>query len=161
MPRKLKDIISELPADEQEAINARYLELKVEVENLQELRQKFSSTAQAKIAKALNIKQPSVSKIEQQSDMLISTFRRYVHAIGGELDLSVRMPTGATVSIRNLGDLFKARGVRAAKHKRAMLAQGKSTPKRTKAVLAPAKDEAKRIRGATQLTRSIEGIRRS
>jgi len=146
MPRNLKDIISELPADEQEFINARYLELKAEVENLQELRQKFSSTAQAKIAEALNIKQPSVSKIEQQSDMLISTFRRYVHAIGGELDLSVRMPTGATVRIRNLGDLFKVRGARAVKHKKAMLAHAKSRPKRIKTVPPHAKDKQKRAR---------------
>jgi len=144
MPRNLKDIISELPADEQDAINARYLELKAEVENLQELRQKFSSTAQTKIAEALNIKQPSVSKIEQQSDMLISTFRRYVHAIGGELDLSVRMPTGTTVRIRNLGDLLKV-GTRIAKSKKA-LSHTKSTPKRMKTVLGHTKHAPKRIR---------------
>ena len=154
MPRNLKDIIGELPVDEQEAITARYLELKAEVENLQELRQKFSSTAQAKIAEALNIKQPSVSKIEQQSDMLISTFRRYVHAIGGELDLSVRMPTGATVRIRNLGDLFKASGARAAKHKKAMLSRVKSASKRGKTIPAHAKGEPKRARRTASVVRS-------
>ena len=39
MARSLNDIIAALPLDEQEAIEARYQELKQEVESLRELRQ--------------------------------------------------------------------------------------------------------------------------
>jgi transcriptional regulator with XRE-family HTH domain len=52
------------------------------VEGLRELR-KIAGKAQAEIAMALNIKQPSVSKIEKQTDMYLSTLRSYVEAIGG------------------------------------------------------------------------------
>lgn len=117
MGRTLNQVISEMPAERQERIQARYLEKKAEVESLRELRQKFSAKVQARIAAALNIKQPSVSKIEKQSDMLISTLRHYVEALGGELDLSVRMPTGARVRIHNLGDLLKGKRARPVKRK--------------------------------------------
>jgi transcriptional regulator with XRE-family HTH domain len=67
--------------------STRYRELKQEVEGLRELR-RIAGKAQLDIATALNIKQPSVSKIEKQADMVLSTLRSYVEAIGGELDLA-------------------------------------------------------------------------
>ena len=70
MARSLNDIIAALPADEQAAIESRYQELKQEVEGLRELRQ-IAGKAQEEIATALNIKQPSVSKIEKQADMYL------------------------------------------------------------------------------------------
>jgi len=72
MGRSLADIIAALPAEEQEAIEARYQELKQDVEGLRELRQ-IAGKAQADLASALNIKQPSVSQIERQTDMYLST----------------------------------------------------------------------------------------
>jgi len=66
MARNLNDIMASLPADEQAEIEARYQDLKQEVEGLRELRQ-IAGKAQADIATALNIKQPSVSKIEKQA----------------------------------------------------------------------------------------------
>ena len=63
MARNLNDFIATLPPEEQAAIDVRYQELKQEVEGLRELRQ-IAGKAQADIASALNIKQPSVSKIE-------------------------------------------------------------------------------------------------
>ena len=46
----------------------------------------------------LGIKQPSLSKLEKQSDMQISTLRRIVNALGGELEVIARFPNG-TVKI--------------------------------------------------------------
>ena len=68
MGRNLNQIIAALPPERQERIDARYQELKQEVDGLRELRQ-IAGKAQADIATALNIKQPSVSKIEKQADM--------------------------------------------------------------------------------------------
>jgi DNA-binding XRE family transcriptional regulator len=88
----LSEMIDALPKRRRERIDARYRELKDHVEGLRELR-KVVGKAQADIAAALKIKQPSVSKIEKQTDMYLSTLRSYVEAIGGELDLVVRLPS--------------------------------------------------------------------
>lgn len=104
MVRNLTEIIAALPADEQKAIEARYQEMKQEVEGLRELRQ-IAGKAQEDIAAVLNIKQPSVSKIEKQADMYLSTLRGYVEAIGGELELTVKLPSRPTLRLRNLGDI--------------------------------------------------------
>lgn len=104
MGRSLDDIIAALPHDEQVAIEARHAELKREVEGLRELRQ-IAGKAQADIASALNITQPSVSKIEKQTDMHLSTLRNYVEAVGGELELTVKLPKRPALRIHHLGDL--------------------------------------------------------
>ena len=46
----------------------------------------------------LGIKQPSLSKLEKQSDMQISTLRRIVNDLGGELEVIAGFPKG-TVKI--------------------------------------------------------------
>lgn len=103
MGRSLNQIIADLPPDRRERIAARYLELRQEVEGLRELRL-MAGKAQADIATALKIKQPSVSKIEKQADMYLSTLRSYVEAIGGELELVVTMPQRPTLRLRHLGE---------------------------------------------------------
>ena len=108
MARSLNQIIASLPADEQADIESRYQELKQEVESLRELRQ-IAGKAQEDIATALKIKQPSVSKIEKQADMYLSTLRGYVEAIGGELELTVRLPSRPVLHLRSLGDMVVER----------------------------------------------------
>lgn len=51
--------------------------------------------SQAEVAKALGIKQPSLSKLEKQSDMQISTLTKIVKVLGGELEVIARFPKGA------------------------------------------------------------------
>jgi transcriptional regulator with XRE-family HTH domain len=65
---------------------------------------KLAGKTQEQVAKELGIKQPSVSKLEKQSDMQISTLQRIVQALGGELELVARFPRGA-VKIGQLGRL--------------------------------------------------------
>jgi hypothetical protein len=108
MGRSLKQIIAELPPERQERIEARYQELKQEVEGLRALRE-IAGRAQADVAAALNIRQPSVSKIEKQADMYLSTLRSYVEAVGGKLELTVKLPARSSFTLRNLGDVA-ARG---------------------------------------------------
>ena len=64
-----------------------------------------AAKAQVEIASALRVKQPSISKIEKQADMYLSTLRSYVEAIGGKLELVVRLPSRAPVRIDHLGDV--------------------------------------------------------
>lgn len=54
--------------------------------------------SQAELARDLGIKQPSLSKLENQSDMQISTLRKIIAALGGELEVTARFPN-ATVLI--------------------------------------------------------------
>ena len=104
MGRSLDHVISELPPERRERIEARYQELHQEVEGLRELRQ-IAGKAQADIATALNIKQPSVSKIEKQADMYLSTLRSYIEAIGGQLELVVKLPERPVLRLQHLGDI--------------------------------------------------------
>jgi transcriptional regulator with XRE-family HTH domain len=60
---------------------------------LAEIRER-AGKSQRQVADALGIRQPSLSKLEKQSDMQISTLRRIVHALGGRLEVSARFPTG-------------------------------------------------------------------
>lgn len=60
---------------------------------LSELR-KVRGMRQRDLAAALNVKQPSLSKLESQADMQISTLQRLVAALGGTLTVSVEFPEG-------------------------------------------------------------------
>lgn len=54
---------------------------------------------------ALNVKQPSVSKVEKQADMYLSTLRSYVEAVGGKLELIVKLPNRPALRLEHLGDV--------------------------------------------------------
>jgi len=49
---------------------------------------------QEEVAMSLGIKQPTLSRLESQNDMQISTLRRLVHALGGELEIIAHLPGG-------------------------------------------------------------------
>ncbi|HWN49818.1 MAG TPA: XRE family transcriptional regulator [Xanthobacteraceae bacterium] len=105
MGRPLTRIVPALPPRRQRRIEKRTQELKQEIESLRELRE-IAGKAQIDVAAALKIKQPSVSKIENQADMYLSTLRGYVEAIGGELELVVRLPERPVVRLYRLGNAF-------------------------------------------------------
>jgi hypothetical protein len=104
MGQTLDEILKQLPKSRQARIDRRFRELRDEVESLQQLRQ-VAGRAQIDIAAALRIKQPSVSKIEKQTDLYLSTLRSYVEALGGKLDLVVKLPAHRPLRIRQLGQL--------------------------------------------------------
>lgn len=49
---------------------------------------------QVTVAEKLNVAQGAVSRIEKQSDFLLSTLRDYVSALGGQLELRAVFPDG-------------------------------------------------------------------
>jgi transcriptional regulator with XRE-family HTH domain len=77
----LRDKMGELPAPRRARIKVRARELIAEETSLQALRKAHQKT-QEKVASTLGIGQDSVSRLEQRSDMLLSTLREYVAAIG-------------------------------------------------------------------------------
>lgn len=66
--------------------------------------------SQEEIGQTLQINQGSVAKIEKRADMYVSTLRRFIEAMGGELEIVARFPDHA-VKIRNFADLSEKAGV--------------------------------------------------
>ena len=58
-------------------------------ERKEQLRQEMT------LAKNLNFKQAEISKIENRADMLMSTLRNFVQAIGGDLEVRAVFPDRA------------------------------------------------------------------
>jgi transcriptional regulator with XRE-family HTH domain len=50
--------------------------------------------SQRQVAEVLGIKQPSLSKLEKQTDMQVSTLQKIVKALGGELEVLAKFPKG-------------------------------------------------------------------
>lgn len=55
---------------------------------------RLNGKSQQELADLLGIKQPSLSKLEKQTDMQISTLQKIVAALGGELEVLARFPKG-------------------------------------------------------------------
>ncbi len=56
---------------------------------LTELREALE-LSQAEIANVMELQQPAISKIEKNTDMYISTLRRYIEAMGGQLEIKAK-----------------------------------------------------------------------
>ncbi|HEU4968870.1 XRE family transcriptional regulator [Sphingomonas sp.] len=104
MGRTLDEMMSALPEARRRKIEARSAELVAEVEGLKALRQ-LAELSQEEMAAVLKIKQPSVHKIEKQTDLYLSTLRRYVEAAGGKLELRVELPGKGVMRLEGVGDL--------------------------------------------------------
>lgn len=55
---------------------------------------KLVGLTQEELASSLGIRQSSLSKLESQEDMQISTLNRLVEALGGEMEIIVTLPSG-------------------------------------------------------------------
>ena len=102
--KTLRQKLRSLPADRRKKIVARTDQLIREEMTIRELR-KARSITQLKLAKTLHIKQEQISRIEKRSDLLISTLRRQVEALGGELTILASFPNGAPVKLVGFGEL--------------------------------------------------------
>ena len=64
---------------------------------LSQLREELN-LSQTELAAAMGVKQPTLAKIEQpDNDPRLSTLKRYVAALGGDLSIDVTLPTGKRV----------------------------------------------------------------
>ena len=66
--------------------NAQWVEGEILELNLRALRELTGKT-QIEVAKAAEMTQPEASRAERHEDYLISTLKRYVEALGGELEV--------------------------------------------------------------------------
>jgi hypothetical protein len=103
MSRNVNDIINKLSPAQRKKVEARAASLIAEEMTLQQLRRARKLTQQ-KIAKSLHIGQEGVSKLEKRSDLLISTLRSYVEAMGGNLSLVAQFPDRAPVVLSGIAE---------------------------------------------------------
>lgn len=92
MAHKFEKLKKEMKPESVRIAKAKAKEMMAEM-LLVEIRKEVGLT-QEDLAKTLGIKQPSLSKLESQDDIQISTLRRLVNALGGQLELIVHMPGG-------------------------------------------------------------------
>lgn len=97
MTKNLDHLLAELPAKRRAAIKTRAAELAT----LKDLRQAVEKT-QVELAAALGVGQDTISRLEKRSDMLLSTLRHYVEAMGGTLELVAQFPNRPPVVIDHL-----------------------------------------------------------
>ncbi len=102
--RTLEEVIAAMPPESQARIAERSTELHAEVEGLKALR-KLAARSQEQIAQSLGVKQPAIVKIERQTDLYLSTLRRFVEAAGGTLELRVELPGTGVIHLTGMGEL--------------------------------------------------------
>jgi DNA-binding XRE family transcriptional regulator len=111
--------IRKLPPAQRRKVEARAAQLIAEEMTLRELRHARKLT-QVRIAKALGITQDSVSRLEKRSDLLLSTLRKTINAMGGDLSLVAEFRDRPPVVLSGIaqGDLRpkRARGKQVRTH---------------------------------------------
>lgn len=104
MSKTLEEMMGRLSEQDRADVEVRAAELIAEETTLQSLRKNQQMT-QAGLAAALGVDQGEISRIEQRSDLLLSTLQRHIHGMGGKLSLVVEMPNKKPVFLTGLGDL--------------------------------------------------------
>jgi transcriptional regulator with XRE-family HTH domain len=92
MARKFEELESKMPPEARVRAKARAKEMMAEMA-IAELR-KSAGMTQEELAASLGVKQPTLSRLEAQDDMQISTLRRVIEALGGELEIIAHLPGG-------------------------------------------------------------------
>jgi transcriptional regulator with XRE-family HTH domain len=103
MPTNVDDIIKKLSPTQRKKVEARAAELIAEEMTLRELRRARKLT-QIRMAKKLGITQDGVSRLEKRSDLLLSTLRKTVKAMGGSLSLVAEFPDRDPVVLSGIAE---------------------------------------------------------
>lgn len=103
MALDVEDVIAALDPERRRRIEDRAAELIAEEMTLRELR-KARTLTQASVARELGISQDAISRLEQRSDLLLSTLRRTVEAMGGSLSLIARFPDRPPVELSGIAE---------------------------------------------------------
>ena len=86
----LKEKLSRLSKERQQKVEHRSAQLLTE-----------------EMAEILQIDQANVSRIEKRADLMLSTLRKYITAMGGELRLVVEFPDRPPISLIGISDITR------------------------------------------------------
>jgi transcriptional regulator with XRE-family HTH domain len=101
MPVNVNEIIRKLSPAERKKVEGRAAEIIAEEMSLRDLR-KARKLTQTRVAKTLGITQDSVSRLEKRSDLLLSTLRKTVKAMGGDVRIVAQFPDRSPVVLSHL-----------------------------------------------------------
>lgn len=93
MAKNFRELEAKMGPERVARVKARTKEMMAEM-LLAEIRQGEGLT-QEELATLLGIKQPTLSRLESQDDMQVSTLQRLVQALGGELEIIAHLPKGS------------------------------------------------------------------
>lgn len=108
MATTLKGKMDTLGPERRRKVEARAAELVAEELSLRDLRHAHRLT-QEDVGESLGIGQEGVSRLEKRTDLLISTLRSYVEAMGGHLRLIAEFPNRPPVALDGLAGMEGAR----------------------------------------------------
>src|SRR5580693_8361635 len=103
MSVSIREKIKTLTATRRKRVEARAAELIAEELSLRDLR-KARKLTQSRVAKALGVTQDSISRLEKRSDLLLSTLRKTVQAMGGDVRIVAEFPDRAPVVLSDLSE---------------------------------------------------------
>jgi hypothetical protein len=103
MAKNVNEIIRRLSPTRRKRVEKRAARLIAEEMTRQELRRALDRT-QVEVARKLGITQDGVSRLEQRTDILLSTLRSYIAALGGRLSLIAEFPDHEPVVLSGIAD---------------------------------------------------------
>lgn len=102
---RFSDLRDKLSPESKKAVHHKVMALRDDM-SLAELRQARQLT-QESLSDTLHVGQAAVAKMEKRTDMYVGNLRRFVEAMGGELEVVARFPEGS-VKINNFADIGAA-----------------------------------------------------
>ena len=121
MGRRINEVIAKLPKERRKRILKQANEISKEMvayaDSLRVVRKALDKT-QSRIGEDLGLSQNAVSQLESRTDLLLSTLRRYVKALGADLDIVVRMKDGSSVFLEGLGQPSDSQRAKASRRAR-------------------------------------------
>jgi predicted XRE-type DNA-binding protein len=102
MTKPYENLRNKIPSEQRTRIDrkARKILRQMSLNDIRLLRR----CSQIELADLLEIRQASVSKLERRSDIHVSSLRKFIEALGGELVIQAEFPEGV-VRIRDIGGL--------------------------------------------------------
>jgi transcriptional regulator with XRE-family HTH domain len=93
MAKAFETLLEAFTPEERAEIERHTQALVAEYELLSALRRRRNLT-QEELAKLMDVRQASISKLEHQHDILVGTLSKYIAALGGELEIRAKFPDG-------------------------------------------------------------------
>lgn len=102
--KTLQDVLKEMSPQRRKQVLGKAEQISREYQALKTLRKARAKT-QVEVAKALQVTQPYVAKLERRSDLMLSVLKKYVRSVGGELELAAKFPDTGRIILNGLGAL--------------------------------------------------------
>jgi DNA-binding XRE family transcriptional regulator len=103
MSINFNDFYQEIPKKRKAKIEKK-VKQELKAIQLSEVRGLVAMT-QKELAENIDISQAAISKMEKQSDLNISTLRKLIEGVGGQLDVIVKLPNKTQVKLKTFSSI--------------------------------------------------------